>query len=368
MANTPKKKKRRWGDKAIILLLLLAIIFGFSLLLPSYFEEKEQKTQLTQEVETFREMVSQYDVEPCSSGVKQDSSEDSADGEEEEIQEEQEEPCTPDVFPELWEAMQAYNQKIYEEEQSGLVDAWSYQAKVVDLTKYGYWESAIGVVTIPDISVEMPLYLGATYANMNKGFAQMSQTSMPIGGINTNCVIVGHRGWNGLPYMRDVEQLEIGDSVFLQNPWETLEYRIDEILLIEPNDVEAILLQEGRDLLSVVTCHPYGNGTHRYVLICERYYPETASEEAEEGSGAAETAAPEVTGSWGWEWHDRVNITATSDIEFESSQTTIFVTEYLPWVLLILAVALLCIALLLWLISELRARRRRKDKIHAKRR
>ena len=322
------KRKSGGGRAVVIILLLLFMLAGAVLMLTPYVEYWEQRQQVKQEVVTFKELVAVY---------KRD-----------EGQNENEADMKP-AFPELREAMAAYNEEIYENGQNKFVDAWSYQADIFNLVEYGYEEEAIGVVSIPGISVEMPLYLGGTYENMAKGFAQLSQTSMPIGGENTNCVIAGHRGWRGMPYMRDVELLEVGDSVYVQNPWETLEYRISEIFLIEPNNIESILIQKGRDLLTVVTCHPYGVGSHRYVLICERYETEEVTEEKEE-----------TKGHWIWEWHDKVNITTSTNVEFESSQKTIFLSAYLPWICLGLAAIILLFALLILLGTKLRKKKRNR--------
>ena len=325
--NQNEVKKHRWGKTVIVILLILAIIAGLAMLFSPYLENMDHRKQVKTEVTTFKELVSVYKTEPVPT----------------EQEDEIEKP--PVVYPELLAAMEDYNQEIYENGQSDLVDAWSYQADVFDLSDYGFELDAIGLVTIPEISVEMPLYLGGSYSNLSKGFAQLSQTSMPIGGKNTNCVIAGHRGWNGMAYMRDVEKLEIGDAVYLENPWETLEYRIDDIFIIQPNKIEKVLIQEGRDLLTVVTCHPYGVGSHRYVLICERVEPE-----AEE----VEVTVPETTGKWVWEWQDRVSITTSEDVEFESSQLTIFVSVYLPWICLALALLILAVSLLIVCISKVR--------------
>lgn len=174
------------------------------------------------------------------------------------------------VYPELLETMQEYNLKIYQENQSGLVDAWSYQANMFDLAQYGLDTEIVGLIRIPAIDVELPLYLGATYDHLSLGFAQLSQTSMPIGGDNTNCVVACHRGWRGAAYMRDADKLEIGDTVYMENFWETLVYQVCETKIIEPNDVDQVLIQPGRDLLTIVTCTPYGVGSHRLLIYCER--------------------------------------------------------------------------------------------------
>ena len=99
----------------------------------------------------------------------------------------------------------------------------------------------------------------------------MSQTSLPIGGIDTNCVIAGHRGYSGASYFRYIEKLSVGDSVTITNLWESLHYRVSEIKIIDPYDVDEILIQEGRELITLLTCHPYASGgRQRYVVYCER--------------------------------------------------------------------------------------------------
>ena len=173
-------------------------------------------------------------------------------------------------FSELYKAMQEYNNIIRDNEQSGLVDAWSYQADIFDLKKYGVEDDTVGIISIPAIDVELPLYLGASYDNMSRGFAQLSQTSMPIGGTDTNCVVACHRGFQGAAYMRDADKLKAGDMVYLINFWDTLCYEVSEIKVIDPHEIEEILIQPGKDLLTIVTCTPYRVGTHRLLIICER--------------------------------------------------------------------------------------------------
>ena len=178
---------------------------------------------------------------------------------------------TPSQYPELLAAMRAYNEKIYAEGQSGLCDAWAYQAPSFDLSEYGIADGVIGVLSIPKINLEMPIYLGATYDHMASGAAHLSQTSLPIGGENTNCVIAGHRGWQGAPFFLNLDRLEVGDEITVTNLWETLTYRVCAIKVIEPNDIDAVLIQPGRDMLTLITCHPYASGgRYRLVVYCER--------------------------------------------------------------------------------------------------
>lgn len=109
--------------------------------------------------------------------------------------------AVPDKYPELYLAMQNYNTQIWEEKQSGLCDPWSYEQPSFDLTEYGISDEVFGVISIPSLQLEMPIFLGATSKHMADGAAHLSQTSLPVGGNNTNCVIAGHRGYNGASYL-----------------------------------------------------------------------------------------------------------------------------------------------------------------------
>lgn len=174
-------------------------------------------------------------------------------------------------YPELWEDMVRYNQSIAAQGQSGLSCAYDYQKASFRLVDYGLPDEIFGVLSIPAIDLEMPIYLGATEKHMADGAAHLSQTSLPIGGMDTNCVIAGHRGYSGASYFRYLDQLHIGDRVSVTNLWETLNYRVCEIRIIGPSDVEEILIQPGRELLTLLTCHPYASGgRQRYVVYCER--------------------------------------------------------------------------------------------------
>ena len=174
-------------------------------------------------------------------------------------------------YPELWETMTAYNQRIYTDGQSSLSEAGTYQAILFTLTDYGLPDETFGVISIPKLDLEMPLYLGATDENMAKGAAVLSGTSVPIGGSNTNAVIAGHRGWGGAAYFRYITELSIGDEVVITNLWERLRYRVVGTKIIEPHEIENILIQPGRDMVTLLTCHPYASGgKQRYLVYCQR--------------------------------------------------------------------------------------------------
>lgn len=183
-----------------------------------------------------------------------------------------EQPAEPErIYAELWADMVDYNRRISMEKQVGLSCAYDYQKPSFLLSRYGLDSEVFGVISIPAMELEMPIYLGATEANMALGAAHMTETSLPIGGENTNTVIAAHRGYNGASYFRYIEKLQVGDLVSIQNLWETLNYRVSDIKIIDPQDVEQILIQPGREMLTLLTCHPYASGgKQRYVVYCDR--------------------------------------------------------------------------------------------------
>ena len=116
-------------------------------------------------------------------------------------------------YPELWADMVRYNEAIYTQGQAGLSCEYDYQKPSFRLSDYGLGDEVFGVISIPAMELEMPIFLGATEQHMADGAAHLSQTSLPIGGENTNCVIAGHRGYNGASYFRYIDKLKVGDLV-----------------------------------------------------------------------------------------------------------------------------------------------------------
>ena len=174
-------------------------------------------------------------------------------------------------YSELLAALQEYNRQLYAEKQCNLTDLEACEVPAADLTAYGIEDEIIGVLEIPSMQLTMPVYLGASDGHLAAGAAVLGNTSAPIGGDNTNCVIAGHRGWRGADYFRHIDRLQVGDTVALTNLWETLTYTVADIQIIQPHEVDKIKIQQGRDLLTLLTCHPYASGgRQRYVVYCEK--------------------------------------------------------------------------------------------------
>ena len=178
------------------------------------------------------------------------------------------------LYPELLADLQDYNCQLYAEKQCNLTDLEACEAPAADLTAYGVEDEIIGVLEIPAMELTMPVYLGASDEHLATGAAVLGNTSAPIGGDSTNCVIAGHRGWKGADYFRHIDRLAVGDEVRITNLWERLTYTVADIQIIQPHEVDKIKIQPNSDLLTLLTCHPYASGgKQRYVVYCERVLP-----------------------------------------------------------------------------------------------
>lgn len=170
---------------------------------------------------------------------------------------------------ELGEQIAVYNQRLYQEGQKDFKDAWSVEQTPAGIEKLR--DGMFGYIEIPAMDCTMPVYIGASYEHMDLGAAVLGETSIPVGGCNTNSVIAGHRGWKRGKYWKEIEKVSPGDLVYLTNPWQTLTYRVASIAIIDPTDSERLKIQEGKDMVTLITCHPYrSHGKQRYVVYCVR--------------------------------------------------------------------------------------------------
>lgn len=190
---------------------------------------------------------------------------------------EETEPTLSSVLQELYDCLQKENERLFENHQDHLTDPFAYEQVAVDLSRYGLKDNIIGYITIEKMNVVLPILLGATVDNMRVGAVHLTETSYPIGGENTNCVLAAHRGASTQEMFRNIEVLEVGDRVIIENFKEKLVYQVTETTVIDPSDVGSLLIQEGRDLVTLITCHPLGHNDHRYVVFCERVTKDEAT-------------------------------------------------------------------------------------------
>lgn len=193
----------------------------------------------------------------------------------------------------LYQSFRQYNAVLAQKQQRYFTDPWSCVQVPGELEEIDV--ESLGYIEIPAMELRLPLGIGASEQNLARGAAILGQTSLPVGGADTNCVIAGHRGYKGAPYFRDIEKLKKGDEVLLYNCWEILRYCVESTEVIDPRDSEKVKIQPQRDMVTLLTCHPYrSGGKYRYVVYCVRADTEAEPEETGNTFCGADSAVPFV--------------------------------------------------------------------------
>lgn len=179
----------------------------------------------------------------------------------------------------FYQAAKDYNASLLGGGQDAMLHRADVEQFALNALDYGSSENIIGTIQIPRMEIELGLYLGANSENMAKGAAIFGMTSLPLGQESENAAIAGHRGWRGAPMFREIQKLQMDDPIYITTPWRTLVYRVCEIRIVTPEDNTWCKIQQGRTLISLMTCHPYGQNYQRYVVFAELCQEEKPSEE-----------------------------------------------------------------------------------------
>lgn len=244
----------------------LMLLCGFVILVRPYVLQVKRSAESERAVRTFEQRISDVEYTPSESlpqpSESQTSSQSSAVRPSQATQ-----PSEQQAFAELHERFEEYNEQIFLDRQTDLRDVFSYSSSSFDLASFGVTDDLIGYISIEKMNVRIPMYIGSGDENLSRGAAIMNGTSMPVGGVNTNCVIAAHR----LPgFLGDIELLEPGDIVTLHTLWGEMEYRVEKSIVIDPFDNDKIKIIPDRDMITLLTCHPYLVNSHRYLVYCER--------------------------------------------------------------------------------------------------
>ena len=143
-------------------------------------------------------------------------------------------------------------------------------------------DGIMGTVEIPKIGITLPIYHTTEEEVLERAAGHLEGSSLPIGGENTHAVISAHRGLPSAALFTDLDQLEAGDHFLIHVLDETLCYEVDQILTVEPDDTSALQVEDGEDLVTLLTCTPYGVNSHRLLVRGHRVpYEETVVAEEE---------------------------------------------------------------------------------------
>ena len=169
----------------------------------------------------------------------------------------------PEDYTAIFQTAYDYNDALY--------------ATAFPLTDYrnvpGYYEalkvegtSIMGYVKIPKIGVEIPIYHGTSEDVLSRGVGHMEGSSLPVGGTNTHCIMSAHRGLPSAKLFTDLDRLELGDTFQVVVLDQILTYQVDQIKITTPQEFKDLVIVDGMDYCTLVTCTPYGINTHRLLV------------------------------------------------------------------------------------------------------
>ena len=237
--------KKNWST----ILLIVILIIGLSLLLYPTFSDWWNSFHQSRAIASYTEQVANMDDEK---------------------------------YDEIWSEAWEYNQSLLENPNSFVLSDEQKEKYelLLDVTGSGI----MGYIEIPSIGVMLPVYHGTNEAVLQIAVGHLEWTSLPVGGESSHCVVSGHRGLPSAQLFTDLDKMVEGDIFVLHVLDEILTYEVDQIRIVEPSETDDLLIVEGEDLCTLVTCTPYGVNSHRMLVRGHR------TENIEEASVARVTA------------------------------------------------------------------------------
>ena len=167
-------------------------------------------------------------------------------------------------YERMWAEADAYNEELYESGHGlGLAeDEKKEYDSILDVSGTGI----MSYIEIPSIKCSLPIYHGTDEAVLQIAVGHIEGSSLPVGGVNTHCVLSGHRGLPSAKLFSDLDKLEEGDLFMIRTLNQTLTYEVDQIRIVLPEEIDDLEIVEGEDLCTLVTCTPYGINTHRLLV------------------------------------------------------------------------------------------------------
>lgn len=219
------------GNSLITILLVLIFFLGLSLLLYPTVSDYWNSRHQTRAIATYAEKVTSLDT---------------------------------DTYDQVWQDARTYNESLLTRSNTYLLSEEQkaeYQ-RLLDVSGLGI----MGYVEIPEIDVSLPIYHGTEESVLQIAVGHLEWSSLPVGGESTHCILSGHRGLPSAKLFTNLDKLQVGDEFLLQVLDETLTYEVDQILIVEPHETDALRITEGEDYCTLVTCTPYGINTHRLLV------------------------------------------------------------------------------------------------------
>lgn len=157
-----------------------------------------------------------------------------------------------------------YNRLLFEK-NVGYALSPELESRYIELLDIGE-NGIMGYIEIPNIKVSLPIYHGTDESILQIAVGHLNWSSLPVGGESTHCVLSGHRGLPSAKLFTNLDKLVAGDTFVIRVLNEALTYEVDQILIVEPQEVESLKIEKGKDLCTLVTCTPYGINSHRLLV------------------------------------------------------------------------------------------------------
>ena len=217
------------------ILLILIMLIGLSLLLYPTFADWWNTLYTTRAIASYTDKVAQIDN---------------------------------DHYDEMWEAAWDYNQSLLNRSNRYLLpeDKVDEYNSLLNISGNGI----MGYIEIPEQKITLPIYHGTSDTVLQIAVGHLDWTSLPVGGLGSHCVLSGHRGLPSARLFTDLDKVVEGDIFLLRVLDEILTYEVYQIRIVEPHEVDDLLIQEGNDLCTLVTCTPYGVNSHRLLIMGQR--------------------------------------------------------------------------------------------------
>ncbi len=226
--STKESPMKRHGTTVILLIVLIA---GLSLLLYPSFSDWWNSMHQSRAIASYVEQVAGIDEEQ---------------------------------YAHLWEDAWNYNESLAERPNHYVLDdeQKAQYNQILDISGLGI----MGYIEVPSIGVALPIYHGTNESVLQVAVGHLEWTSLPVGGESSHCVVSGHRGLPSAKLFTDLDKLVVGDVFIFRVLDEILTYEVDQILIVEPHETDALLIEQGQDLCTLITCTPYGVNSHRLLV------------------------------------------------------------------------------------------------------
>lgn len=211
--------------------LVLILIIGLSLLLYPSFSDWWNASRSSQAIATYSEEVANLDKEK---------------------------------YDTLWNAAWDYNRALLARPNTYLLteELKAEYDQLLNLSGTGI----MGYIEIPSLKIALPIYHGTEENVLQVAIGHLEWSSLPVGGSNSHCVVSGHRGLPSARLFTDLDKMAEGDVFLFRILDEILTYEVDQIRIVEPHQTKDLLIEEGKDLCTLVTCTPYGINSHRLLV------------------------------------------------------------------------------------------------------